>query len=158
MMVMKVLYNEKREERKQLLDDMVIGTPEAFPLPQLTQVKAFPHTTEGQASCPPLPCLQPLGPSSSSSLCSSQQLVVPEFTCQCLKTKNSAECTCYQCLKTKILQNALVANAQTQNSAECSTCCCLKTESCRMCLPMLENRISTECTCRSLKTEFYRMN
>ncbi|KAH9562834.1 hypothetical protein CY35_05G093200 [Sphagnum magellanicum] len=32
-----VLYNEKREERKQLLDDMVIGTPEAFPLPQLTQ-------------------------------------------------------------------------------------------------------------------------
>jgi pimeloyl-ACP methyl ester carboxylesterase len=130
MMVMKVLYEENRAERKQLLDDMVIGTPEAFPLPQLTQVKAFHHTTQGQASSPPLPCLQPLGPSSSSSLCSSQQLVVPEFTCQCLKTefcrtnfvanagnKNSAECTCYQCLKTKILQNALVANAQTRYSA-----------------------------------------
>jgi hypothetical protein len=26
-----------------------------------------------------------------------------------------------------------------------------------MCLPRLENRISTGCTCRSLKTEFYRM-
>jgi predicted esterase len=37
MMVMKVLYKENRAERKQLLDDMVIGTPEAFPLPQLTQ-------------------------------------------------------------------------------------------------------------------------
>ncbi|CAK9876674.1 unnamed protein product [Sphagnum jensenii] len=32
-----VLYEENRAERKQLLDDMVIGTPEAFPLPQLTQ-------------------------------------------------------------------------------------------------------------------------
>jgi hypothetical protein len=39
MMVMKVLYEENRAERKQLLDDMVIGTPEAFPLPQLTQEK-----------------------------------------------------------------------------------------------------------------------
>jgi pimeloyl-ACP methyl ester carboxylesterase len=74
MMVMKVLYEKNRAERKQLLDDMVIGTPEAFPLPQLRQVKAFHHTTQGQASPPSLPCLQPLGPSSfssSSSLCSS---------------------------------------------------------------------------------------
>jgi hypothetical protein len=49
MMVMKVLYEENRAERKQLLDDMVIGTPEAFPLPQLTQVKAF-HYNHPRAS------------------------------------------------------------------------------------------------------------
>jgi hypothetical protein len=133
MMVMKVLYEENRAERKQLLDDMVFGTLEAFPLPQLTQVKAFHHTTQGQASSPPLPCLQPLGPSSSSSsssssLCSSQQLVVPEFTCQCLKTE--------------FCRTNFVANAGKKNSSECTCCQCSNTEFCRMQhLLLLENRI-----------------
>lgn len=35
----KVLYNDHRVERRQLLDELVIGTEEAFPLPKLTQVR-----------------------------------------------------------------------------------------------------------------------
>jgi hypothetical protein len=40
-----VLYEENREERKQLLDHMIFGTKDALPLPQLSQVcKLFLHT------------------------------------------------------------------------------------------------------------------
>lgn len=36
---MKVLYNDHRVERRQLLDELVIGTEKAFPLPKLAQVR-----------------------------------------------------------------------------------------------------------------------
>jgi len=46
-----VLYEENREERKQLLDHMIFGTKDALPLPQLSQVcKLFLHT-EAISSC-----------------------------------------------------------------------------------------------------------
>lgn len=35
----KVLYNDHRVERRQLLDELVIGTEGAFPLPKLAQVR-----------------------------------------------------------------------------------------------------------------------
>jgi pimeloyl-ACP methyl ester carboxylesterase len=37
--MLQVLYEENREERKQLLDHMIFGTKDALPLPQLSQEK-----------------------------------------------------------------------------------------------------------------------
>ncbi|XP_024356867.1 uncharacterized protein [Physcomitrium patens] len=39
--ILKVLHEEQRVERKQLLDALVIGTEKAFPLPKLTQPKVL---------------------------------------------------------------------------------------------------------------------
>lgn len=39
---LQVLYKEHRAERRELLDDLVIGTPAAAPLPKLEQVIEHP--------------------------------------------------------------------------------------------------------------------
>jgi hypothetical protein len=50
-----VLYEENREERKQLLDHMIFGTKDALPLPQLSQVcKLFLHTKAKRIKLPDL--------------------------------------------------------------------------------------------------------